>query len=131
MDINRHTSEHYNTTHPTEEPLPSQTACENKPQPPDVLTPAAPWSPWRSRIMIVGLFCMFLALLFPPWHFWVNTASVRKSEPAPRSFVLDPPSAPSSSRAASVGIDFRRLSVEIALIAVAVGMALALRARAR
>ena len=94
----------------------------------------------RSRILIIGLIAMTLVLVIPPWHFWINTASIRRSLPAPRSPIFDPPlpmkwvKYSNAERwevdeSKSVGIDFGRLFIEWAGIASLTVIALLVRRR--
>jgi len=97
--------------------------AEKLPPPPPI---SLPWSPLRSRILIAGGVALTCILAFPPWYYWINTAANRRSQPAERSFILNPP-VPQSPW--SVGVDIGRLAAEILLVAATTGVGLVLRSR--
>lgn len=100
----------------------------------------APWHWKRSRILIGGAAIVVLILLFPPWHFWINTASTRTSKPGPWAWIAGPPEAPSTSYDVygrpngmrySVGIDYGRLGIELMAVIGLTGIALLIRGRSK
>ena len=89
--------------------------------------PAVAPVPWRwstSRIFYGGLALAAFVLLFPPWQHWINTASVRRTQPAMRELIFTPPK---QLQGWSLGIDFGRLAAEVGGIALLTAAGLAVR----
>ncbi len=100
--------------------------------------PSRAWRWYRSRILIVGISALVCMALFPPWHFWISTSSMRSSMPGPRAFILNPPEPqpiprspyrPTSNLKYSPGLDFERLGLEVFAIIGLTSIALVFRSR--
>lgn len=98
---------------------------------PNALTPPpvpavapVPWQWSTSRIFYGGLVLAAFAMLCPPWQYWINNASVRRTQPALRELIFTPPK---QLQGWSLGIDFGRLAVEVGGIALLTAAGLAIR----
>lgn len=73
-------------------------------------------TPWyRGKLFLLAIVAAVALLLFPPWRQWINTASIRKEQPAGHAFLLTPPKAPSSNWSTSVSVT--QLCMELLAIA--------------
>lgn len=89
-----------------------------------VIVATTPWRWSTSLIFYAGLALAACVMLFPPWHYWINTASVRRTKPAMRDFIFMPPE---QLNGWSLGIDFGRLAVEVGGIALLTATGLVVR----
>lgn len=92
--------------------------------PPAPTTAPEPWRWSTSRVFYGGLVLTAFVMLFPPWQYWINNASVRRTQPALRELIFTPPK---QLQGWSLGIDFGRLAVEVGGIALLTAAGLAIR----